>query len=232
MEYWPSLVARNDLPVHVAHEPTNCIDALRWRLTTRDHGAIAIAENAVDRVYPCARGAVAKGVGARGVGRHHSAERTKIPAGGIDGKAQPLSSPSNIERRPQTARLRPYGAVPLVDPAEMIDAREIDYDSSANRSARHAAPRSAWNETRPRLARPFNQDNHVLCINRDSDGRWNRPTDSCRLGINRASKRVFAKISAEVWQAHEPEVAGRLRIIAGEARSHNPRLLTRGGVEE
>jgi hypothetical protein len=104
--------------------------------------------------------------------------------------------------------------VPLVDPAKVVDAREIHDDAGSYRSARHTASRAARDEIGPRLRRPLHECDDILGIYRNGNSRWNLAPDAGSLGIHGASEIVFAKITAE------------------SRKAHNPRLLTRGGVVE
>src|SRR6266480_5707099 len=200
MRYRPSLVAGDYVAVHVTEKAAYGSDSFWRRLTASDHGAIAVAENAVERVHPVPRRAVSERVSAGGIGRYHASQRTKSSARRIDREAQPLSLCGHVECRPENARLRPNRAISLVDPAEVIDAREIDHYPAADRATGHAASRSTRNQTCPGLSRPFHQGDYILRIDRNCDGCWNRPSDTRGLGVDRASKLVFAEVTAKARQ--------------------------------
>src|SRR5205814_6107629 len=96
----PPLVACHDLTVDLAHEPADGGDPFRWRLTSREHGTVAIAEHAIESVHPHSSRSVTERMRSRRVGRSHSTERAEISAGWINGKTQALSPRGDVESRP------------------------------------------------------------------------------------------------------------------------------------
>src|SRR3954465_9318780 len=146
MHYRPALVAGHDLTVDVAHESADRLDSLRWRLSASDHGAVAIAEHAVERVDPGASRTVPQCVGARRVSRNHSAERAEISTRRIDRKPEAFSSRRDVQCCPENAGFDPDCLVAFVNSAEVVDTGEINDDARPDCSAGHAAAGSARNE--------------------------------------------------------------------------------------
>src|SRR5205814_3219229 len=100
----PTLVAGDDIAVHVAHEPIDGIDPLwRW-LAASDYGAVAVAEHAVERIHPRPRRPIAKRVRAGSVRRYHSAQRAEAATRWIHRKTKPFSARRDVECRPQDSR--------------------------------------------------------------------------------------------------------------------------------
>src|SRR4030088_2309589 len=218
-----ALVQRYYLAVGLTEKPGDGTDAFRRRLPPRDHFPISIAENAIDRVHPGARGSVVKSVSPGGVRRNHSAKSTEASTRRIDRKAESALSCRDIQSRPENAGISPDRSAPLIEFPQVIDSREIHDDSLPDCAARHAAPGAAWNESRSGLCCPPHQRDHIVRIDGHRYSCRNRASDSRRFRVDGASEVIFAKRPAKPRRSHwaEPRSTGRSLTTRGCSRAED-----------
>ena len=157
----------------------------------------AILENAVQRNNPVASGAESKGVCPCSVCGNHSADRAEFSTRRIDREAKPAFVRGTIYFSSQRAGPDVDTVIVEIDSADRIHSAEVDNHTGSDGSVRHAASRSAWNESERALLRPSNERHYVIGIVRNGDSSRNNSSDSRSFGVHGQRKRVGAVCSAK-----------------------------------